>query len=187
MIYQKYKGIHETDPAYQHNNQGLDLFDVWEPHFQKINPIIEIGCGNGKLCHKVAGLHNAHGCLDVVGVDIASNYPESNSFQRLVINIAVEQLPFPTDHFNTALCFDVLEHIAIQDINFVITEIERVSCNHIFSIAHYPTSNGLHEIVESSDWWSTFLNQSNKMKYKMIYYYERAENRPVSVWVGSKK
>jgi len=84
--------------------------------------VLEIGCGTGTLLQRL----HARG-LDIVGVETsAARIEESRrTYDALPIHqISGAALPFPSEHFDIVLSFDVFEHIPDSDAH--LTEVSRV-------------------------------------------------------------
>jgi len=141
-LYEKY---HLTNKAYRRNNQGLALLNHWRPMVELVSPIVEIGCGNGKLIEKLT----VEG-FDCTGLDCINNIYELPDYYMHDLNDGM--LPFSDKQFRWLLCFDVLEHLPEDSIEFVLSEFRRVSLNQVLSIAHYG-GPPLHLTVKDPQWW----------------------------------
>ena len=60
-----YKEVHAIQKKYRENNQGLILYDKWSDLILETDHIIDLGCGNGKLCNFLTDKNH-----DVTGVDV---------------------------------------------------------------------------------------------------------------------
>ena len=130
MNYNKlYQKIHENSSAYRKNNQGLILFDIWSKYVQLTSPILDVGCGNGKLCDLL--------CKDyeVIGIDVVNGIYDRIGYNYVQMDATSEIWPFEDKMFSVSLCFDVLEHLKETDISIVLNELIRVSKVQILSIA----------------------------------------------------
>lgn len=102
----------ETNLAFLANTHLL------HPHTR----VLEIGCGVGTLAHRLTN----QGC-QVVATDISNNaiahgrkkYPDL----ELLVSPA-EELPFPDDHFDLVVSFDLLEHLFYVDRH--LAEVKRI-------------------------------------------------------------
>jgi SAM-dependent methyltransferase len=80
---------------------------------------LDIGCGDGDYTRELV----AHGCTDVVGVDVR----HSDAWQRIAAGFAVasgQRLPFAEGSFDGVLLNEVLEHVS--DEHAVLSDIRRV-------------------------------------------------------------
>ena len=98
--------IHEQWGEETHDFAALaELFAEFGP-----SSILDVGCGSGRLF----GHYIEHGINDIIGLDISekaltiahARYP---SIPTLAIK--VEELDFPVDRFDLAICNRVLQHI----------------------------------------------------------------------------
>lgn len=128
---------------------------------------LDVGCGVGFVASYLSGKTFD---LNVFGVDISdvsierakkrlSHVP--GSAQRLSV-LTEQKLPFDDDFFQLVTCFDMLEHLDVEDIDATLAEIDRVvSPGGVFfgSVSCRKSGiddiNGenLHRTVESVDWW----------------------------------
>lgn len=112
--------------------------------------VVEIGCGNGKLCRLLSDLR-----LIVTGVDITDGPYDRKGYKFQELDICRVPWPFDDDYTDYCLCFDVLEHIAQENINNILKEMGRISRNIILKVA-CSGEPPLHLCVKSVGWW---LNQ----------------------------
>jgi ubiquinone/menaquinone biosynthesis C-methylase UbiE len=142
---QLYEKMHLTDRAYRQNNQGLALWKHWRVPADLSGPILEVGCGNGRLIEKLT----VEG-FDCIGLDCINNIYDLPDYY--MHDLTGGMLPFYDNHFPWLLCFDVLEHLPERSIDFVLSEFQRVSKRQVISVAHYG-SPPLHLTVKDPDWW----------------------------------
>lgn len=112
----------EVDPAFA-ARAGM-IIDALE----EVQParVLDIGCGRGFYLHVLTQLDFVR---EIEGVDANLAYLElarrSAADSRVRVQQAViEQLPFPDDHFDFAICSEVLEHLA--DDSAGLREVHRV-------------------------------------------------------------
>jgi SAM-dependent methyltransferase len=159
-----YKTMHWSNPAYQHNNQGLAVLYDWfhlltfengaqhDPWFEQQISIIEIGCGNGKLCRLLSDLR-----FDVAGIDITGGPYDHDGYGFNEVDLIKCPWSWPAykQDWDYALCFDVLEHIEPKYMDNVLIEMSKIAKNIILKVACWGEPP-LHICVESPGWW---LNQ----------------------------
>ena len=72
--------------------------------------VLDVGCGSGRLFQ----LYNKHGITDIIGVDISSkalavakkHFPTVKTY-----NVRLENMDFPKNRFDLAICNRVLQHL----------------------------------------------------------------------------
>lgn len=162
-----YQTMHWSNPGYRNNNQGMAVLCDWlhllryedgTVHDARSNrpkiSIIEIGCGNGKLCHLLSCL-----TFDVTGMDITDGPYERKGYKFFSLDVTAERwseyIEIPDKYYDYCLSFDVLEHIPEKDVPGVLKEMGRIAKNIIFKVA-CSGEPPLHLCVKSAGWW---LNQ----------------------------
>lgn len=174
-----YEKLHLTDKAYRNNNQGLALWNHWRSLVDLCSPILEVGCGNGKLIEKLT----IEG-FNCVGLDCTSNIYDLPDYY--IHDLTKGMLPFSDERFDWLLCFDVLEHLPEDSIDFVISEFKRVALCNVISIAHYGRPP-LHLTVKSVDWWQKKIRDIFKLPgmcpYEVIQRYANKQGSDVSIWI----
>ena len=128
---------------------------------------LDIGCGVGFAIEYLAGpgfdLHTFGVDVSDVSIERArqrlDHLPGINS--RLQVSSS-QSLPFDDKFFMLVTCFDVLEHLDVDDIDDTLAEVERVlkpgglffcsvSCRDSGMVDLH--GNNLHRTVRSMDWW----------------------------------
>lgn len=116
----------ETLHLSNHFNQTRFEFAVHYISSWKNLKVLDIGCGGGLACENLAKLG-----ADVSGIDLSENSikvaKEHANQSQLKIDYQqgfAEALPYKSNTFNVALCFDVLEHVS--NLEKVISEVHRV-------------------------------------------------------------
>jgi len=119
-------------------------------HGSKLNPIVlkllpkslekqrilDVGCGNGLWGYNLR--IKKDGEPVIIGIDLWKPYLKRLKQTRIyngLIQACATQLPFPTKHFDFALCIAVLAHLNKQDAFHCLDELERVS-HHVITSAH---------------------------------------------------
>jgi ubiquinone/menaquinone biosynthesis C-methylase UbiE len=127
--------IHERWGNVEHDYEILSrLFTTYEPQ-----SILDVGCGSGRLFK----LYAQHGIQDVVGIDISAQalslarqrYPTVST-----IHSRLENLTFPPERFDLAICNRVLQHLPPHTIDNAIAQLCKM-CRLIY----------INELTESDD------------------------------------
>ena len=166
---QKYKELYdEADSTYgieKTHGKGIIKFILMQ-FIPK--SLVDVGCGGNLFCELIKGYGIK---LDkpierVAGVDFASNSKKDGiEFYQAFAH----DLPFKDNEFDVLTSFDMLEHILPEYIDETLDELDRVSkIAMIFTISHRQVKRGLHNIVESEEWWENKLK-----KYGEIIRYQK--------------
>lgn len=141
------------DRNYGHTNHGANAINsIFINHL----PLIDVGCGWNEF---VQCLHKKfkynYGEAYAIGVDCSC--PRADI--KMDITDRENGLKrFKDKEFKTLTCFDTLEHIREDDLDFVFKEFQRISETFIFSISYvdsiYKIDNEtLHPTVKKKSWW----------------------------------
>jgi SAM-dependent methyltransferase len=106
----------EPDPSWDYYPTyiaKLAAVRAWLDRLPSSMRVLDAGCGEGVLVDEYAGR------LAIEGVDqnYTSNHVRAGS---------VTALPYPDDHFDRALCLDVLEHLTFEEQPRALAELRRV-------------------------------------------------------------
>ena len=177
-----YQTMHNANPLYRNHNQGISRLRQWL--YQLKDPpasILEIGCGNGKLCELLDMMG-----YDVVGMDIVPGPYDRKGYNFVLHDITLGRLPFKDDEFDYCISFDVLEHLPKKWISETVWDMARVSTEGIIGTAACFERCGLHLTVEEPKWWMEQLSQSctSEVEYqivgspagKTVLFYTKKEN-----------
>jgi SAM-dependent methyltransferase len=157
-----YKTMHNSRTAYMETNQGVKVMCDWlhllrdargevhNPWTDKPISVLELGCGNGKLCDLLSSMK-----LDVTGVDITDGLYDRSNYKFIKHDLTEFPYPFKDGEFDYCINFDVMEHLPENKISGVLREMARVGRGIITKIA-CSGSPPLHITVKSPGWW---LNQ----------------------------
>lgn len=160
-----YKTMHCTHDGYRHKNQGVARFCDWlhlltndrgivhDPWSDTALTVLELGCGNGKLCMLLVSLG-----MDVTGSDIFDNKViyDRSPFKFVKHDMMVTPYPFKDHEFEYTCSFDVLEHLPQPYIAPALQEMARISTSGIFVAVSCTGEKPLHLTIQSPGWW---LNQ----------------------------
>ena len=151
-----YRTMHATHVGYRNFNHGLYRLTQWS-HVLTPPPasIVEIGCGNGKLC-RLLGFWG----YDITGLDLVRGQYDRAAYNFVEHDVCTGHLPFEDRTFDYCVSFDVLEHIPEKWINEVIWDMFRVARTVIIGISCRGKGQaGLHPTVHPPEWWSEKLNR----------------------------
>jgi hypothetical protein len=151
-----YKEIYED--LYSKDYPAGPAKKVWQWACDKIKwqsrRVVDVGCGKAVL--KTIINREA----EYLGLDVASVQLPEGCFEHNVVETSILAT---FGDFDIATCFDVLEHIAEDDLDKMIRHIVCASELQVFSIscrkAHYEDLHGdnLHVTVKPASWWKERL------------------------------
>ena len=159
---ERYEHSHKYLKAYQKNNQGLILWDDWNYCIFNSQNVLDIGCGNGLLCSMLSDMG-----YKITGIDIADGEYDRSKYDFFQLDITSQEWELDLSGIDTAICFDVLEHLEEKDIKAFINKMFNIGSKQIFSIAHYRVSKCLHKTVRPLDWWEQFFDESTTVLKKI--------------------
>lgn len=154
-----YRTMHYTHAGYRNINQGLktacDWFGLLRDRRGEIhNPwtdtpisVIELGCGNGKLCYVMSDMG-----FDVTGVDIVTSIYDRSGYKFEELDLTETPYPFKDNEFDYCLSFDVLEHISEKYIAAILKEMARISRGIFVKVSCHGIPP-LHITIRSPGWW----------------------------------
>jgi 2-polyprenyl-3-methyl-5-hydroxy-6-metoxy-1,4-benzoquinol methylase len=163
--------------SYQQQNQGLKLLEHWQDEVQLCGPVLDIGCGNGKLCRWLAKRG-----LDVTGIDIVNGPYDRNEYSFMEMDVTQGRWPFDSCQFQLGLCFDVLEHLEQEDIPHVVNETMRTCVQRLVIVPHTGAPRNLHLTVQPPDWWESVFCDWIKVRT-----FDRTPGRPNTVFKSYKR
>lgn len=162
-----YRTIHNACPNYRNINQGILRLRYWL-HRLKEPPasILEIGCGNGKLCKLLADMQ-----YDVTGLDIVPGPYNRDGYNFVKHDLSSGLLPFKDNEFDYCILFDVVEHLPQKWVGQLIYDALRVSTDGIVGTAACFERKELHLTVKESEWWLELISRvsGKEMEYKIVY------------------
>ncbi len=191
-----YNTMHVSHIAYRGKNQGMAMACEWlhllrdrrgerhDPWSSTSISVVEVGCGNGKLCNFLTGLG-----IDITGVDIFDNeiiYNRS-AYKFIQHDLMTTPYPFKDNEFDYCISFDVLEHLPEENIAPALREMARISRGIIVAVS---CTGGppLHLTVKEPGWWLDQLTTHCKdFSWRLLRNFERimkdgdSKGKPVSM------
>lgn len=157
-----YKTMHCTHEGYRHKNQGIARLCDWlhllkndrgvvhDPWADMPIKVLELGCGNGKLCIILMSLG-----MDVTGSDIFDNKViyDRSPYKFVKHDMMVTPYPFNDHEFDYCLSFDVMEHLPEANIAPALKEMARISSAGIFVGVSCTGEKPLHLTIKTPGWW----------------------------------
>jgi SAM-dependent methyltransferase len=177
-----YNTMHIAHPGYRHRNQGIAEACDWlhllrDKRGEVHNPwsntpitVVELGCGNGKLCNLLASLR-----MDVTGVDIFDNDAVYDRWAYKFIQHDLTKTPYPfgDNEFDYCLSFDVMEHLPEECAAPALQEMARISRAIIVGIS-CTGRQPLHLTVKSPGWWLDQLTENcHDFSWRLLRNHER--------------
>jgi len=171
-----YEKAHSENKFYQDKNQGMALKKFWEPEVELESPILEVGCGNGKLCEYLVERG-----FRVVGGDVAAGPYNRDGYEFVQFDVTYTW-PFDTGEFVYGLAFDVFEHLHKEDLHVAFSELLRVSKYQVLSIPDY-LDGSYHLIGESAERWMRNLDKIGTNVWRRVLTLNRGKNKKVNIFV----
>ena len=120
------------------------------------NSLLDYGCGKAKLYNEGFKTNKAI-------------YPNLKDYWNIKINLYDpcyrKYNKLPTKKVDISICIDVLEHIPIQDINWILREFMTLTKKITFfniacypAIALLPNGDNAHINVQKHEWWHEKIN-----------------------------
>lgn len=166
----QYKEMHKDENLYA--GSALTLHKESIAQFLQVTDsktILDYGCGKGIQYHK-ENIHNDY----FFGIMPSLYDPAVDDYSDL-----------PTGYFDTVICTDVLEHIEVQDLDDVLSEIYSKATKFVYlGICNAPADSFLpdgrnsHVTLESFDWWLDKIIPHAKV-FTLIYVYGNAGGKAI--------
>jgi len=160
-----YRTMHNALPGYRQNNQGIIRLKSWLGKLkERPASILEVGCGNGKLCKLLSDMG-----YDVTGLDIVYGPYDRQGYEFVLHDIGLGRLPFEDKTFDYCLSFDVLEHLQSKWVEEHIWDMMRVSNQIIGTVACFERTF-LHLTVREPEYWMEIISRHSpkEMQYHVF-------------------
>ena len=163
--------LHEK---YSTNKQGWFNWLFNQIDFSKVNRLLELGCGNGKLWHEnKIDLRNREIFLSDISEGMVEEVRNKLGSDFNCIVADAEKIPFKDEYFDSIIANHVLFYL--NDLNLGLKEISRVlKPNGILYCSTYG-KNHMKEITEIVQNFDSRINLSNHRLYD-IFGLENGEN-----------
>lgn len=179
----KYHLAHR-DPKYDMKHWRQSIVTDWLAalHTTGASSVLDVGCGKAEtrqLAHNV-GL-SWHGC-DVV--DYLCEGPDIDLLPQ-----GAAELPYDDDQFDLVTCNDVMEHVPVEDVGFVLGELRRVARVAVLlgiSRKHdnKPEAEKLHITIKTEDWWLASVFECMDGKATKVFADRIPEIKQPYLWVS---
>ncbi len=178
-----YNTMHISHLGYRHRNQGMAVACDWlhllrdkrgvvhNPWTDTSITILEVGCGNGKLCNFLKSLD-----FDITGTDIFDNKVvyDRTWYKFVQHDLTKTPYPFKDDEFDYCVSFDVLEHLKEEYVAPALREMARISSNGIIVKMSCSGEAPLHLTVKSPSWWLDQLTENcSNFSWQLLRNFER--------------
>lgn len=113
--------------------------------------VLEIGCAKGFTVKHLREMG-----VDAYGVDISHYAVEQADNPAITLHDITKKFPFKDGEFDWVISWDVLEHIPLESIPFVISELQRVGKNNFHRIAtesDEDDADTTHVSIYPIEWW----------------------------------
>ena len=163
--------LHEK---YSTNKQGWFNWLFYQIDFSRVNRLLELGCGNGKLWQENRiDLRNREIFLSDISEGMVEEVRNKLGSDFNCIVADAEKIPFKDEYFDTIVANHVLFYL--NDLNLGLKEIDRVlKSDGIFYCSTYG-KNHMKEITEIVQNFDSRINLSNHSLYD-IFGLENGEN-----------
>jgi SAM-dependent methyltransferase len=153
----KYDFCFSNYKSYRKKNNGFNTSKIWAQSIKTSN-ILEFGAGNGLFSNFLRDLGHR-----VTAIDVSAKACQISPTK--IIRGGPTFLASLTNHFDWGVCFDVLEHLSLNDIDIVLTQFRRLCSKIRLTISTRPSyllgpdHTNLHKTINDKNWWYKKLHQ----------------------------
>jgi SAM-dependent methyltransferase len=129
--------------------------------------VLDMGCAGGNDVRTLRDLG-----VDAWGFDICPDlhdicYPRVRPFLRMG---RPDQIPFSAqDGFRTLISYDVLEHVPIDMLEYLPSELRRLDIQHIDCVIAKDTISEGHITIQETEWWVELFAQAGFRLREEVY------------------
>ena len=167
-----YEDLYENTD-YGRRGRGINVYHGYQViHLTKeYKSMLNVGCGLPDYSQHVPWIEH-YGACDISPHVVQYHYDAGRfCFQADL----TEALPCKDNLYDVIGCFDVLEHIPEEDVDFALSELGRVAKHMILlTIAYAPTrrdgtlGEALHICIHDPGWWTKRIEAATGGKVEMI-------------------
>lgn len=149
----KTRYVHTTDV---HNTLAAEIVVPYLLKYQKVNSVIDIGCGTGTWLK----VFQNQGVKNIKGIDGHHLNPEVLVVPKEHVELKDLESPFEvSEKFDLAICLEVAEHLKPESAQSFIASICKLSDTLVFSAA-LPGQGGQNHLNEQwPSYWKTIFDQ----------------------------
>ena len=156
--------LHEK---YSTNKQGWFNWLFYQIDFSRVNRLLELGCGNGKLWQENRiDLRNREIFLSDISEGMVEEVRNKLGTDFNCIVADAEKIPFKDEYFDTIIANHVLFYL--NDLNIGLKEIERVLKSDGILYCSTYGKNHMKEITEIVQSFDSRINLSNHSLYEIF-------------------
>lgn len=145
-----YQTLHLVRHDFHLYHHGLASLSRWFHAVHGARRILEVGCGNGKLCEWLVSAGK-----EVAGVDLVTGPYPRKGYAFSTVDIQTTDLP---RGFEAVVCFDVLEHMDTESVGATLANLGDSAPIQVLQIAGYGHPPE-HLTVQSAGWWLDQLRE----------------------------
>ena len=183
-----YQTAHLFHEDLHKNNQGEITRQRWFSALHGCRKLLEVGCGNGRLCEWLVEANTLAECgKQVMGVDLVGGPYDRKDKGYEFQTCDIQEQPLPRG-FDAVLSFDVLEHMDPAKIGYVLANIDASAPVCVLQIAGYEAKPE-HLIVKSPGWWLNAISNHMKITTRQwavqVFTRYRQMSSPVYLFIGT--
>lgn len=153
---------------------------IKEYNLSNTSKILDIGCGKGFLLYEIKKILKR---IKIVGIDI-SRYAKKKSKKEIQKSIIIQnvknKLRFKDNYFDLVLSINTLHNLKIEDLNFALSEIQRIGKSKFICVESYRNEKEqfnlqcwaltAETIVSTSSWKFMFAQAKYSGDYEFIFF-----------------
>jgi len=184
------------DPVNVH--EAEKRLDYIERNIAEMHKMLDVGCGLGYVVAKARERD-----FDCCGVDISKPAIDRapKSIQEFIQLGSITDLPYEDNEFELVTCFDILEHLFIEEIIAAVKEVSRVASRAILMrspmsgwagerciVDHtYRAEDKSHVSIYPWDFWARMFASEGKFTFHLSSVFAHEEENVVDGWIVFRK